>query len=424
MNEDSMYWMNYSVEIANKGSPSILRTGVVLTSKDNKLICSAYSEKEPNASWGSALLHRIRKVNVFDAQSIFLTINTLSTLSDHSFELVELLKEIHINNIYIGLPDPILTSYLDTDPVIIHDHVYRYPDILQRKIIEQNNLFFADSKQNIKYCPYYRENRISNLVIEKLKSRGFLVSAEELNANKQSVALSSLICKRYGLEYSEASGAVFNAISEAFNDKYTAYNYSNDTRSVELTWKEKFMSFYRKSSAVPLASNSILNVGVGSGQEACALFSNCTCVTFVDIARNGLDKITKEIPKSKFIVSSADDLSLIPDSSYDLYVSLRTYNSSFFNIKEAISEARRVLKPNALIIISVANGFLCSERHSIIPGLIIPGTDFVDIYRGMDTAKLIRKELVLAGFENIQLFPTDTEIYLSANIIKGYSAWK
>lgn len=114
------------------------------------------------------------------------------------------------------------------------------------------------------------------------------------------------------------------------------------------------------------------------------------------------------------IVSSADDLSSIPDDNYDLYISLRTYNSSFFNIKGAISEAYRVLKPNAAIIISVANGFLYPEKHCIIPGLIIPGTEFVDIYRSMDTAKLIFAELLHAGFKDIQLFPTTTEIFVSA----------
>lgn len=104
----------------------------------------------------------------------------------------------------------------------------------------------------------------------------------------------------------------------------------------------------------------------------------------------------------------------IPDKIYDLYVSLRTYNSSFFDIKEALLEAYRVLKYNGVIIISVANGFLYSEQNCIIPGLILPGTEFIDIYRGMDTTKQICTELIHAGFKNIQIFPTNTEIYLSA----------
>jgi len=407
-----MYWMNYSIDIAKGASQSDLRVGVVLVSEHNELICSAYAGEERNASWCSVLLSKVRKRKISNAQSIYITINTLSVA--YSFDLIELLKEVHIKEIHVGLPDPALTCYLVDDPAITLNHVYRYPDELQRKILEQNNHFFADSKQSIKYSPFYSENRISNLVIEKLKSKGFVVSKNELNANKQRSALVSLICNRYGIEYSEAISTVYNAVSEAFNSKYGAYNYSDDTRSLDLNWKESFMSFYKRSSARPMSTINILNVGVGSGHEAIALFSNCTRVTFVDIAQGGLEKIKEQIPLSKVIVSNAVDLSSIPDNSHELYVSLRTYNSSFFDVKEAISEAHRVLKPNAVIIISVANGFLCPEQHCIIPGLIIPGTEFVDIYRGMDTTKLIHTEFIQAGFKYIQTFPTNTEIYLSA----------
>lgn len=178
------------------------------------------------------------------------------------------------------------------------------------------------------------------------------------------------------------------------------------------------MSFCKRSSVKSMAAMKILNVGVGGGYEAIALFSNCAHVTFVDVAQGGLEKIKKQIPLSNIITSSADDLSAVLDSSYDLYVSLRTYNSSFFDIKGAISEARRVLKPNAIIIISVANGFLCPERRCVIPGLIIPGTEFVDLYRGMEIAKLIHTEFLQAGFQNIQRLFTNTEIYLSAATVQ------
>lgn len=407
-----MYWMNYSINISEKASPSDLRVGAVLVSEYNEIICSAYSGEERNASWCTVLLWKIRKLKISNAQSVYITINTMS--ADCSFDLIDLLNEVQINEIYVGLPDPVLTSYLSNDPIITFNHIYRYSDELQRKIIEQNTPFFTASKQSIKYSPYYFENRISNLVIEKLKSKGLAVTKNELNANKRRSALASLICNNYGIEYFEAISTVYNVISEAFNSKYATYNYSDDTRSLDLDWQEKFTSFYKRSSSRLMTTNNILNVGVGSGHEAIALFSNCTSVTFVDIAQTGLDNIKEQLPLSRIIVSSADDLSSVSDSSYDLYVSLRTYNSSFFDIKEAISEAYRVLKPNAVIIVSVANGFLCPERHCIISGLIIPGTEFVDIYRGMDTAKLIHAELIQAGFKNIQLFPTNTEIYISA----------
>lgn len=412
MNANNLYWMNYSIDISKKISQFDLMASVVLVSEHNELICAAHTGEGGNASWFPVLINKIRKLKISYVHSVYITINVLS--STYSFDLIELLKEVDIKKVYIGLPDPELTSYLDDDPVITCNHIYRYPDELQRRILEQNIHIFADSKQSIKYSRYYSENRISSLVIEKLKLMGFIVSKDEINANKQESALASLISNRHKIEYSEAISVVHTALSEAFNDKYATYNYSDDTRSLNLDWKDSFMTFYKRSSARPMSDINILNVGVGSGCEARTLFSKCKCITFVDIAQAGLEKIKEQIPASRTVVSSADDLSSINDGSQDLYVSLRTYNSSFFDIHKAISEAHRVLRSGAVIIVSVANGFLCSEQHCIIPGLIIPGTEFVDIYRGIDTIKLMHTEFLQAGFKNIQVFPTNTEIYLSA----------
>lgn len=412
MNKTSLDWMNYSITIAQQADPSLLRTGSVLVSKDNELICSAYTGEEYGLTWCSLLLNKIRYFKISDAESIYITINTLS--QPHVFELNAILDEIHIKEIYIGLPDPALSNYLDDDPDIKYEAVYRYPDKLQHKILELNMHFYAVSGQSIKYSPYYSNNRISNLVIANLQLGGFFVSKDELNANKSRPELATLICKKYQLDFSEAMDMVNNAIAEAFNSKYGTYNYSDDTRSLDLNWKESFVSFYKRRFERPLTTRSILNVGVGSGHEALSLFSNCTCITFVDIAQAGLTRIQKQIPKAHIVVASANDLSSIPSDSYELYVSLRTYNSSFFDIKGAIAEAYRVLKPNAAIIISVANGFLYPEKHCILPGLIIPGTEFIDIYRSMDTAKHIFTEFINTGFKDVRLFPTNTEIFVSA----------
>ena len=158
MNAKSMYWMNYSINISKEASHSSLHAGVVLVSENNELVCSAFIGENGNASWCSVLLSKIRKLKISSVQSIYITINTMS--ADCSFDLIELLNEVQINEIYVGLPDPVWTYYLNNDPIITFNHIYRYPDELQRKIIEQNNPFFAASKQSIKYSPYYFENRI------------------------------------------------------------------------------------------------------------------------------------------------------------------------------------------------------------------------------------------------------------------------
>jgi SAM-dependent methyltransferase len=354
----------------------------------------------------------MQELRISSAHSAYLTINTLS--ENRSFELAELLKEARIDRVYIGLPDPALTSYLDDDPVTSRGRVQRFADALQREILGQNRALYAASEQNIECNPHYSTHRISEAVSSRLKSKGFALSRSDVNANRGRAALASLICQKYGIEYAEADRAVNDALSGAFDAKYGTYDYAYDARAANVRWTDDFMSVYARSSTKPLSTVNILNVGVGSGHEAAALFADCPQITFVDIAERGLAGISERIPSSKTVVSSAEDLSVLPEDSYDLYVSLRTYNSSFFDTSAAAAEAHRVLKPGAAIIVSVANGFLYTQRGSVVPGLIIPGTDFVDLYRGMDTAHLIGADLDRAGFKDIRMFPTSTEIYLSA----------
>lgn len=125
-------------------------------------------------------------------------------------------------------------------------------------------------------------------------------------------------------------------------------------------------------------------------------------------------KIKEANVNAKILQSSSDDLVNVSASSFDLYISLRTYHSSFFNLQGSISEAHRVLRKGGNLILSIANGFLDFNHQQIITGLLIPKTYFVDIYRGIHTVNLIREILLQFCFENIQYHYTKTEIYIAA----------
>ena len=47
--------------------------------------------------------------------------------------------------------------------------------------------------------------------------------------------------------------------------------------------------------------------------------------------------------QSAIILSSAENLSTVEENTFDAYISLRTYNSSFFNFSNALKESERVL---------------------------------------------------------------------------------
>lgn len=405
--------MHLSLVLAEKSPKGTLKVGAILVSCDNKVICSSWNGETENFSWNTVLASKIKSLGIKHAASLYVTISTYNETLNR-FGLEDIVSITQIDTIFVGLPDPAMTTYIENDPMLTLDIIKRYPDELQRAILHQNLEYYTVSPQAINNSPYYHENRISNLVIEKLAQRGFGITKEELNLHKSRNALTQYISDSFGLEYTQAESLVNDAISEAFNKKYGAYQYSDDTRSLDTEWKQKFENFCSMAANLKIEDSAIIDVGVGGGHEASCLFSECKNITFVDVAIDGLLHVKNNIPSATIINASADNLVIIESNRYDLYISLRTYNSSFFDIARAITEARRILKNNASIIISVANGFLCSERECIIPGLLIPGTEFVDLYRGIETTKLIKKEYIHAGFKDIRLCPTNTEIYLSA----------
>lgn len=388
MSEKTMYWMRKSISITNSCPAAILRVGAVLVDHMGNFICSAFSGEQPPLSWSDVLISKSKELKVHNAKTLFLSVNTIS--SSGSFEIEKVLSKISVGEIYLGLPDPRTISYSYDDCVLSFPNIHRYPDALQIKILQDNFSFYDSSPQSIKNSSYYYENRISHFVLEQLESLGIEASKEELDEHKSQTKLASYICKKLGVSYSCALEYVNSAIAEAYSKKYGLYDYKNDTRSLFPKWIEEFRRIYKNAGCMPVNTCHIINVGVGSGNEALLLFSECQNITFIDVALAGLEFIKQKLPSSNVYVSSASNLSVIPDNEFDVYVSLRTYNSSFFDLEAAVLEAFRVLKPSGVILLSIANGFLSNEQKRIIPGLIIPGTEFVDIYRGLNTINKIR----------------------------------
>ena len=248
---------------------------------------------------------------------------------------------------------------------------------------------------------------------------GLNISKLEINNNKTRDKLITLLIDKYNFSIDDANYIVSTSLSNAFNKKYALYDYKNDVRSINDTWSDAFYEACKELSC-DLFNDNVIDVGVGSGNEASKLFKNCKYITFVDIAPDGLKRVKNIIPQSKIIVSSAENLKMINNNEYDIYISLRTFNSSFFNIEKTLKEAKRILKAKSKIMISIANGFL-SANSSIIPGLIIPGTEFVDIYKGLDIVKNLVNIMSRLGFENFKLLTTNEEIYLLGKLDKERS---
>ena len=403
--------MKETIDIAIKNDDVFVG---VIVANNGKILCS--NKYQDNNDWAEYILGRLKKLNIHEAEELYLTINTYK---EGNFSLNKIIQKIIIHQIYIGLPDPKLNRYLKNDPVLQLQNVKRYPENLQKIIISKNHDSFSNSLQSIKNNIYYSEKRISEFVKEQLSKYGLDISKEEISNNKTKDKLITLLIDKYNFSIKDANYIVNTSLSNAFNKKYSLYDYKNDVRSINDAWSDNFYKAC-KALSCDLFNENIIDIGVGSGNEASVLFKDCKCITFVDIAPDGLKKVKNIIPQSKIIVSSAENLEMINNNEYDIYISLRTFNSSFFNIEKALNEAKRILKTNSRIMISIANGFL-SSNSSIITGLIIPGTEFVDIYKGLDSVKYLSHIMYRLGFEEFKLLTTSEELYLLAKLIKERS---
>ncbi|NUM55223.1 MAG: methyltransferase domain-containing protein [Candidatus Hydrogenedentes bacterium] len=118
-------------------------------------------------------------------------------------------------------------------------------------------------------------------------------------------------------------------------------------------------------------------------------------------------------PRARGFVADAERLTPIRTASQDVYLSLRTFQSSYFDVITSIREAYRVLRPGGVFLVSVANAFI-GDGDAIVPGLVIPHTSIVDRDRPFELAEKIRRQLTILRFEDVGIHSGPTEIYAFA----------
>lgn len=415
MTKTKYEWMKDSIKLINRKDKQRLYSGIIFVNNDKVFFSEVISDKEP-LLWLKKLKLFLKNNNISFIESIYLTTNIMC--STRSFVLSKILNLVNIGEIYVGLPDPRLSLYLKSDPMFFLDNLKRYPDDLQNQIIKINSSCYGLSFQNIKNIPYYANLRISTMLLEELASNGILIDKDDLVKNKKVESFINILVDKYNLQQNKAECFVKSALSKSFNKKYSNYDYKDDARFERSAWIKEFNKLYCEEIGNNITNDKIINVGVGGGNEAILLFSSCKNIVFVDIAEQGLRRIKETIPKAKVFCSRAEELTNIKDNVFNVYISLRTYNSSFFDMSKALVEAKRVLTNKGKIILSISNGFLSSQTNRIISGLLVPNTDFIDLYRGLRVIEDLVKLCENMGFINCKTKITKTEIYLVATNVK------
>lgn len=119
-------------------------------------------------------------------------------------------------------------------------------------------------------------------------------------------------------------------------------------------------------------------------------------------------------PNIETIVSEAEDLRKIAKNSFDVYISLRTYSSSLFDMRAAIHEANRVLRSGGIIVISIPTLYI-GKTGKPISGLINHAQSAIAKQNAIYKVNRIQQYMEVLEFERIKRHSSSPyEIYITA----------
>lgn len=205
----------------------------------------------------------------------------------------------------------------------------------------------------------------------------------------------------------KAEKTIFEARADAFTRKY-----GNDVADEKLKpleeillpdlrpWTDYLYDIFRRLN-INLSGVSLLDVGIGLGKANVELYRQCKSLMLTDISKKMLRSTRSLYPHASFATCSAEDLQGIAHSSFDVYTSFRTYQSSLFDITRALRSARRVLNANGIFIISVPIMFVKNDG-SVRAGLLRQGDEDPSPEYAIEMAKGIASTAIRLQFKNVR----------------------
>jgi pyrimidine deaminase RibD-like protein/SAM-dependent methyltransferase len=390
--------------------------GAIIASGDGEVLTTAHRGEDGtgrHAEFIALSKATEESIDLTNAE-LFVTLEPCTARGPGKTPCAQRIIESGIRRVHIGMldPNPYILGHGDSALNWERIKVEHFPSELVHELRELNAEFIAlHEKAHLPATSLYVSTQICDIVLQELQREG--VGIHEL-PYEWDVSITDLIqfCRSYSsLKPAELTETLYMVRGRAYDKKYATYDYSNDARGCRPEWKDDFRSVLSRLELDDFDDRHIINVGIGNGLEGLGLFDKASDLTLIDIGRLSLDAAKKLLPNATAFTASAERLEPIHDSSQDVYVSLRTYQSSYLDVIASVREAHRVLRAGGLFVASVANAFVV-EDGAIVSGLVIPHTTTVDRDRPFAVAEKIRRHLTIMKFADVGVFSGYTEIYV------------
>lgn len=166
---------------------------------------------------------------------------------------------------------------------------------------------------------------------------------------------------------------VRNARSHVFDVKYGSMEMEDDARYSHGI-EDWITEFSRLLEEVGVKFDSkLVNVGLGPGLEGREIYDRFTEFVAVDLSSRALTAAQEVFDNLETVQGDAENLPRNAEQC-DVYISLKTYSSSFFDVDAAVRSCAQCLRPNGTAIISVPRGYY--KGSILVPGIAPTNYDF------------------------------------------------
>ena len=216
-----------------------------------------------------------------------------------------------------------------------------------------------------------------------------------------------------GTDRERALNLVEEARDQFFTGKYREVNFREDIRSVVREWHRDYSEIV-EFLGLNIPELDVLYVGVCTGRDLDDVVALARSVTGLDVSQDLLKCATDHRPDLIPVVGAAEEMHSLDTDAFDLYLSLRVYQSALFDIDGAVREARRVLRPNGAFIVSIPDAYVFEEgdgRRSILRGLATAGSD-LDPDRPVRLASYVTRAFHRMGFRSLGMLRKRADVYV------------